>query len=206
MSKALQRFTKEDPTFRAGVDQESGETVIQGMGELQLDVYIERMRREYGVKVQVSPPQVAYRETFTQRADYNYTHKKQTGGSGQYGKIMGYIEPSPRVTSSSSTTWSAARCPASSSRPSRRASGRCSTRAVRSASRWSTSAVCSTTVVTTRSTRRTSRSRKRPAAPGVRPTTRPSPACSSRSCGSWSRAPRSSAATCSPPSCSVAAW
>ncbi|MBK6683839.1 MAG: elongation factor G [Deltaproteobacteria bacterium] len=93
MSKALQRFTKEDPTFRAGVDQESGETVIQGMGELHLDVYIERMKREYGVNVQVSAPQVAYRETFTQRADYNYTHKKQTGGSGQYGKILGYIEP-----------------------------------------------------------------------------------------------------------------
>jgi elongation factor G len=78
------------------VDQESGETVISGMGELQLDVYIERMRREYGVKVQVSPPQVAYRETITQRADYNYTHKKQTGGSGQYGKISGYIEPNRR--------------------------------------------------------------------------------------------------------------
>ncbi len=93
LSKALQRFTKEDPTFRAGVDQESGETVISGMGELQLDVYIERMRREYNVNVVTSPPQVAYRETFTQRADYNYTHKKQTGGSGQYGKVIGYVEP-----------------------------------------------------------------------------------------------------------------
>jgi elongation factor G len=93
MSKALQRFTKEDPTFRAGVDPESGETIISGMGELQLDVYIERMRREYQVSVATSPPQVAYRETFTQRADYNYTHKKQTGGSGQYGKIIGYMEP-----------------------------------------------------------------------------------------------------------------
>ncbi len=93
LSKALQRFTKEDPTFRAHVDPESGETVIQGMGELQLDVYIERMRREYQVAVVTSPPQVAYRETITQRADYNYTHKKQTGGSGQYGKIAGFMEP-----------------------------------------------------------------------------------------------------------------
>jgi len=93
MSKALQRFTHEDPTFRATVDQESGETILSGMGELHLEVYIERMRREYGVSVTTSPPQVAYRETFTQRADYNYTHKKQTGGSGQYGKILGFMEP-----------------------------------------------------------------------------------------------------------------
>jgi elongation factor G len=93
MSKAIQRFTKEDPTLRCEVDPESGETLLAGMGELHLDVYIERMKREYNAVVQVSPPQVAYRETVTQRADYNYTHKKQTGGSGQYGKVMGYIEP-----------------------------------------------------------------------------------------------------------------
>lgn len=93
MSKALQRFTKEDPTFHAGVDAESGETIIKGMGELQLDVYIERMRREYSVSVEVSPPQVAYRETLTQHVDYNYTHKKQSGGSGQYGRVIGFIEP-----------------------------------------------------------------------------------------------------------------
>ena len=95
MSKAIQRFTKEDPTLRCEVDAESGETLLAGMGELHLDVYIERMKREYGAVVNVSPPQVAYRETFTQRAEYNYTHKKQTGGSGQYGKIMGYLEPCP---------------------------------------------------------------------------------------------------------------
>ena len=93
MSKALQRFTKEDPTFRVGVDDESGETIISGMGELHLEVYIERMKREYGAEVTTSPPQVAYRETITQKAEFNYTHKKQTGGSGQYGKILGYIEP-----------------------------------------------------------------------------------------------------------------
>ena len=95
LTKALQRFTKEDPTFRASVDQESQETVISGMGELHLEVYLERMRREYNVQVDTSPPQVAYRETFTKRADFNYTHKKQTGGSGQFGKIMGYLEPNP---------------------------------------------------------------------------------------------------------------
>jgi elongation factor G len=95
LTKALQRFTKEDPTFRAGADPESGETVIHGMGELQLEVYIERMKREYNVEVEVSPPQVAYRETVSQRVDFDYTHKKQTGGSGQYGRVAGYIEPNP---------------------------------------------------------------------------------------------------------------
>jgi elongation factor G len=95
LTKALQRFTKEDPTFHAGSDKDSGETVIHGMGELQLEVYIERMRREYNVDVEVSPPQVAYRETISRRVDYDYTHRKQTGGSGQYGRVVGYIEPNP---------------------------------------------------------------------------------------------------------------
>ena len=93
MSKALRRFTKEDPTFRVGADPESGETIIAGMGELHLDVYIERMKREYAAEVVTSPPRVAYRETITRRVDFNYTHKKQTGGSGQYGKVAGFIEP-----------------------------------------------------------------------------------------------------------------
>jgi elongation factor G len=93
MSKALGRFVREDPTFRAGVDEESGETVISGMGELHLDVYVERMRREYGVEVETGAPQVAYREAVSQRADFDYTHKKQTGGAGQFGRVAGYIEP-----------------------------------------------------------------------------------------------------------------
>ena len=93
MSKALNRFTKEDPTFRTYVDNETGDTIIEGMGELHLDVYVERMKREYGAEVSTGNPRVAYRETITQRAEFNYTHKKQTGGSGQYGRVAGYVEP-----------------------------------------------------------------------------------------------------------------
>src|SRR6185503_7200868 len=93
MSKALNRFTKEDPTFQCWVDPESAETIIAGMGELHLDVYIERMKREYKAEVITSPPQVAYRETIAKKTEFTYTHKKQTGGSGQYGKVGGYVEP-----------------------------------------------------------------------------------------------------------------
>jgi len=93
MSKALNRFTKEDPTFKSYVDEETNETIISGMGELHLEVYIERMRREYNAVVSTGAPQVAYRETITQKAEYDYIHKKQTGGSGQYGRVAGYMEP-----------------------------------------------------------------------------------------------------------------
>ena len=93
MSKALNRFTKEDPTFQTYVDPESNQTIIKGMGELHLAVYVERMKREYKCEVIVSEPEVAYRESITQRADFNYTHKKQTGGSGQYGRVAGFMEP-----------------------------------------------------------------------------------------------------------------
>jgi elongation factor G len=93
-SKAINRFTKEDPTFRVHRDEESGQTIIGGMGELHLEVYIERIRREYGVEVEVGQPQVAYRETIGCRAEFSYTHKKQTGGSGQFARVVGFIEPS----------------------------------------------------------------------------------------------------------------
>ena len=93
MAKALNRFTKEDPTFRTYVDPESNQTIVQGMGELHLDVYIERMKREYKAEVEVGQPQVAYREAISQASDFNYTHKKQTGGSGQYGRVAGMMEP-----------------------------------------------------------------------------------------------------------------
>jgi elongation factor G len=93
MSKALNRFTREDPTFQCWVDPESNETIVAGMGELHLEVYIERMKREYKAEVVTSPPVVAYRETITRKTEFVYTHKKQTGGSGQYGKVGGYCEP-----------------------------------------------------------------------------------------------------------------
>ena len=93
MAKALNRFTKEDPTFQTYVDPESNQTIIKGMGELHLEVYIERMRREYKAEVETGMPQVAYREAITQRAEFNYTHKKQTGGAGQYGRVAGFMEP-----------------------------------------------------------------------------------------------------------------
>jgi len=93
MSKALNRFTKEDPTFRTHVDAETNETIIEGMGELHLEIYVERMRREYAAEVTTGNPRVAYRETITRRAEFNYTHKKQTGGAGQFGRVAGFLEP-----------------------------------------------------------------------------------------------------------------
>ncbi|XP_024032543.1 elongation factor G-2, mitochondrial [Morus notabilis] len=94
-SKALNRFQKEDPTFRVGLDPESGQTIISGMGELHLDIYVERIRREYKVDATVGKPRVNFRETITQRAEFDYIHKKQSGGQGQYGRVVGYIEPLP---------------------------------------------------------------------------------------------------------------
>jgi elongation factor G len=92
-SKALQKFRKEDPTFRVHRDEESAETIISGMGELHLEIYIERMKREFNCEVIAGQPQVAYRETIGQAAPFDYTHKKQTGGSGQYAKVIGTFEP-----------------------------------------------------------------------------------------------------------------
>ncbi|MCP4161749.1 MAG: elongation factor G, partial [Deltaproteobacteria bacterium] len=97
MSKALGRFTREDPTFRTYVDEETNETIIAGMGELHLEVYVERMLREYSAEVEVGKPRVAYRETITRMAEFDYTHKKQTGGAGQFGKIVGFMEPDESI-------------------------------------------------------------------------------------------------------------
>jgi len=91
MSKALQRFSREDPTFRTMTDEETGDTLIAGMGELHLEVYVERMKREYNAEVEVGRPRVAYRETLTKEIPFDYTHKKQTGGSGQYGRVIGVL-------------------------------------------------------------------------------------------------------------------
>ncbi len=95
LSKALERFRREDPTFRVSTDQETGETIIAGMGQLHLEVYIERIRREYRVEVTVGEPKVAYRETPTKAVEFNFKHKKQTGGSGQYAHIVGRLFPLP---------------------------------------------------------------------------------------------------------------
>jgi elongation factor G len=93
MSKGLTRFVKEDPTFHLYTDEESGETRIAGMGELHLEIYVERLKREYGANVTVGAPQVNYRETIRTEAKYDYCHKKQTGGAGQFGHVIGYIRP-----------------------------------------------------------------------------------------------------------------
>ena len=93
MGVALSRLAAEDPSFRVSVDAESGQTVIKGMGELHLEVLVDRMRREFKVEANVGAPQVAYRETFTRAAEIDYTHKKQTGGSGQFARIKLEFEP-----------------------------------------------------------------------------------------------------------------
>ena len=93
-SKAMARFQREDPTFRVHIDDESSQTIISGMGELHLDIYVERMRREYRVACETGQPQVAWRETITQRVEFDHTLKKQTGGAGDYARVVGFMEPS----------------------------------------------------------------------------------------------------------------
>ncbi|KAJ3092998.1 Elongation factor G, mitochondrial [Quaeritorhiza haematococci] len=92
-SKAMSRFQREDPTFKVHIDPESKETIISGMGELHLDIYVERLKREYNVETTTGKPQVAFRETVSSKTPFEYIHKKQSGGSGQYAKVKGYIEP-----------------------------------------------------------------------------------------------------------------
>jgi len=93
LSAALARLAQEDPSFKVSTDQESGQTILKGMGELHLDIIVDRMRREFNVDANVGAPQVAYRETISQKYDCDYTHKKQTGGSGQYARIKVLFEP-----------------------------------------------------------------------------------------------------------------
>ncbi len=90
---ALHRLAQEDPSFRVSVDHESGQTIIKGMGELHLDIIVDRMRREFKVEANVGAPQVAFRETVSKRSEIDYTHKKQTGGSGQFARVKLVIEP-----------------------------------------------------------------------------------------------------------------
>jgi len=97
LSKALGRFVREDPTFHVRQDEETGDTLISGMGELHLEVYIERIRREYKVEVEVGAPKVSYREAPTVEVPFNHKHKKQTGGSGQYAHVVGRLVPATGV-------------------------------------------------------------------------------------------------------------
>uniref|UniRef100_A0A4W4FSU8 Elongation factor G, mitochondrial n=1 Tax=Electrophorus electricus TaxID=8005 RepID=A0A4W4FSU8_ELEEL len=92
-SKGISRFTREDPTFRVHFDPESRETIVSGMGELHLEVYTQRMEREYNCPCVMGKPKVAFRETVTSPVSFDFTHKKQSGGSGQYGKVIGFVEP-----------------------------------------------------------------------------------------------------------------
>lgn len=92
-AKAMGRFTREDPTLRIAVDEMTKETVLSGMGELHLQIYIERLKREYNVECVTGAPAVNFKETITARGDFNYLHKKQSGGSGQYARVIGYVEP-----------------------------------------------------------------------------------------------------------------
>ncbi|PWC37077.1 elongation factor G [Azospirillum sp. TSO22-1] len=96
MGVALSRLAQEDPSFRVSVDHESGQTIIKGMGELHLEIIVDRMKREYKVEANVGAPQVAYRETITERAEVDYTHKKQTGGTGQFARVKLVLSPLPR--------------------------------------------------------------------------------------------------------------
>ena len=93
MGMALNRLAQEDPSFRVSTDQESGQTIIKGMGELHLEIIVDRMKREFKVEANVGAPQVAYRETITRRQEVDYTHKKQTGGSGQFARVKIVLEP-----------------------------------------------------------------------------------------------------------------
>ena len=100
-SKALARFQREDPTFRVSYDEEAEQTIISGMGELHLDIYVERMSREYKVKVDVGQPQVAFRETITQHVAFDHLLKKQSGGPGDYARVVGYMEPTDALEKNS---------------------------------------------------------------------------------------------------------
>ena len=95
MGMAIAKLAQEDPTFRVNTDPETGQTILSGMGELHLEIIVDRMMREFGVAANVGKPQVAYRETIRQMAEYDYTHKKQTGGSGQYARCKLRVEPNP---------------------------------------------------------------------------------------------------------------
>jgi translation elongation factor EF-G len=201
LSLAIQKLAEEDPTFRVELNVETGQTVIKGMGELHLDILVDRMKREFNVEANVGKPQVAYRETLKKGIErYDYTHKKQTGGSGQFAKIQIALEPY-EVTAESTYEFvnkvTGGRVPASTSRRSTPAS-RTPCRSVSSrATRPSASGRCSSTVRRTTSTRPRWPSRSLGRSPTKRRLARPSPFSSSRSWRSRSVRPRNTWATSS---------
>src|SRR3546814_971633 len=96
MGIALNRLAQEDPSFRVTTDHESGQKIIKGMGELHLEILVDRMKREFKVEANVGAPQVAYRESLAKKVDVDYTHKKQSGGSGQFGRVKITVQPGER--------------------------------------------------------------------------------------------------------------
>ena len=138
---ALSKLAAEDPSFRVSTDPESGQTILKGMGELHLDIKVDILKRTYKVDANIGAPQVAYREKLTKKTEIDYTHKKQSGGSGQFAKVKIVFEPAEpgRRARRSNRRSSAARCRRNTSPASRRASTACSAPACWRASRWSTS-------------------------------------------------------------------
>ena len=121
MGMAIAKLAQEDPTFRVNTDPETGQTILSGMGELHLEIIVDRMMREFGVAANVGKPQVAYRETIRQVAEYDYTHKKQTGGSGQYARVEAARRAEPGQGLRVRQRNQGGSFPRNSSRPSKRA-------------------------------------------------------------------------------------
>ena len=185
LTLALQRLSEEDPTFRVHTDPESAETLIAGMGELHLDVLVDRMIREFKVAANIGKPQVSYRETIRRAAEGNGRFVRQTGGKGQYGHAVIKLEPQEKgagyefvdkIVGGTIRANTSSRSTPASARRSRRAST--------PGSRWSTSRPRSSTARTTRSTRPRWRSRSRAPWPPRTPSTRRTRRSSSRSCAS----------------------
>jgi elongation factor G len=182
MGVALNRLSAEDPSFRVSTDHESGQTIIKGMGELHLDIIVDRMRREFKVEANVGAPQVAYREYLAKPVDIDFTHKKQSGGTGQFGRVKVKVQPGER---GSGITFKdeikGGNIPKEYIPAIEKGFRETPLPARSSASRSSTSKSCCMTVRTTTSTRRLWPSKSALAAPCAKWLRRPASSCSSRS-------------------------